>query len=526
MGIRDNLQYTFLLSYGQNNMIKFKNSILENINIQINAPLFYISSNFEIYNSTIRNCNTNYSYLMLLSSIIRKDTQINIDQLNFIDSSALITGSEVQINIKNSIFHNIINKVPNPIIINMLNSDIRFTDVTFRNITSLRSSFFAEKAQYQFSNVLFEDIATNSKTLIDTFYSDISFFNSQFKNILLNGDVDNSSLINFNSNGNTLNMENVILNNIKANGNLIVIEGYLPNIKINNTEISDTSSFGSLLTNISSNSNIHIINSNILNNVNLNKIKQGLITSYTSVNIIAQNSKFSNNIVKNNGGVFCFLNNTQSDIKIFSSLFENNNSMYGGAIYISNTKNKHSNTTLEIIDSSFVENKVQYLGGGIYIDDQYLKFFNISNSKFIKNSSYAGGALYLNNYDYVSTSNNKDIKEYIYNFKQNNNVFINNTSESHGNDYGSQPYLIYLKDSNDKLQKVEMKSGNFFYISKLLFIIVDVFDQIIVDRSKYYSNIILKIAVIDNNILNNTKSIQSNTIKLIGNECNFYQEAD
>jgi len=53
----------------------------------------------------------------------------------FLDSSPLIKGYQIQLDIKNSTFKNIINRAPNPIIIDLNKSNSTFFDVAFKNIT-------------------------------------------------------------------------------------------------------------------------------------------------------------------------------------------------------------------------------------------------------------------------------------------------------------------------------------------------------------------------------------------------------
>jgi len=115
--------------------------------------------------------------------------------------------------------------------------------------SSLRSNFFGEDSNYEFSNVIFDDIKANSKTIINVMNKDISLKNCQFNKILLNGDVDNNSLINFYSNNNILHMDNILINDVMSNGDLITIDGISPNVQFYNTQMNNTSNYGSLLYN-------------------------------------------------------------------------------------------------------------------------------------------------------------------------------------------------------------------------------------------------------------------------------------
>eukprot|EP00833_Pecoramyces_ruminatium_P000369 jgi/Orpsp1_1/1174401/evm.model.c7180000049960.1 len=110
----------------------------------------------------------------------------------------------------------------------------------------------------------------------------------------------------------------------------------------------------------------------------------------------------------------------------------------------------------------------------------------------------------------MNNENNNNYK--LINVNDKNIKYINNTSESHGNNYATDPYMINLLTEN--IENITLKSGDLF---PLKFNIIDEFDQIIEDMSKLYSNIILKMDI-ENLDENNKKNI-----KLIGNMC-FYSK--
>ena len=90
-----------------------------------------------------------------------------------------------------------------------------------------------------------------SKSMIETTYKNISFDGCTFKNILCIGESSDASLIKFTSSdyGNTLNLNNISIENCNSNGDFIVIDGNNSNINISNIKINDIISYGSLLNN-------------------------------------------------------------------------------------------------------------------------------------------------------------------------------------------------------------------------------------------------------------------------------------
>jgi len=200
---------------------------------------------------------------------------------------------------------------------------------------------------------------------------------------------------------------------------------------------------------------------------------------------------------------------------INESIFNNNNALNGGVIYLNIIKNdnktiKNQNKNdVEIMNSLFIENKAEKFGGAIYSDFINMNIFNITNSSFVENNAYAGGAIYINDFDDVDDDDNNNKENLLSNYEDffNDIKFINNTSDSHGDDYASKPYKINL--ISPQSEKLMIRNGDHISMD---FNLIDMFNQTIQDVSKYYSNIMLNM-VYDSNIYNN--------IKVVGNGCIF-----
>jgi len=206
----------------------------------------------------------------------------------------------------------------------------------------------------------------------------------------------------------------------------------------------------------------------------------------------------------------CLIDFDELNLKISSSIFENNQASYGGAFYLSNSitnYNENNNKyAIEIMDSQFIDNKAEYYGGAIFFNFNGLDLSNMKNSSFIRNHAYAGGALYIDDTNY------KLIEE---NDENQNNKFINNTFDSHGEVYATGPYLISL----DNIKVNEITVGNML---NLKFNLTDKFNQIVHDISKYYPNIILNTKFTINADNSNFDNEDVNDIvKLTGNSCTF-----
>jgi len=188
-------------------------------------------------------------------------------------------------------------------------------------------------------------------------------------------------------------------------------------------------------------------------------------------------------------------------MEISSTIFEDNYALNGGALYISGPLNDNNNKQIdiEIFNSQFLSNKALYYGGAIYLNSNNYDLSKIKNLNFMKNSAYAGGSIFFNSNNFT-----------LFEMKKNEVKFINNTSESHGNNIATKPYMVHLITSIS--EEISIKSG---IIYPLLFELDDQFDQIIVDESKYYSNINIHIININNDI--------DDDIMIKGNSCIFHK---
>ncbi|ORX40393.1 hypothetical protein BCR36DRAFT_364685 [Piromyces finnis] len=490
-------------NYG--NKLVFVDSIFNNNIVNYNIPLFNLyESSLSIINTKFLNCLSYYGYIVsfrTLSNSSYSQFKVTIEDSEFSNINSLMEGKNNIISIKNTKFSNITSISSIPVIMNALYSNVSIVDSVFSNIVSHKSSLFMDQGKLIFMNTTFSDIITNSKTMINFMYNSVIIEDCEFKNILCNGDSDNSSLIIFDSgeNSNTFDIKNVIIENCKTNGDMITINGNKPIIKMFNVKIDKIHSYGALINNQSIDANISIDSSVITNNENINKWKCGLITNYNSTFFNVENSIFKNNNVKNNGGSLCFMNYNKLSININTTVFENNSALNGGVIYFNekvrdvNINDKYS---LKLENIIFKSNNANYFGGAIYSDFNisYLELSTLKNVSFIDNHAYAGGAIYISNADNTHFNlNNKSLIEYK-----------NNVAISHGNNFATSPY--YVKYINENNKKFDIMSGMTFPFE---FILYDKFNQTVTDLYKYYSNIAL-----------NIKSVSSNC-KIHGNICNF-----
>ncbi|ORX55896.1 hypothetical protein BCR36DRAFT_281213 [Piromyces finnis] len=475
---------SFIKSITNGNKIKLINSKIEDVAVKFNIPFFDLYETIlEITNTSFRNCISHYGYLVYMkpSKIFNNEILfLNVTNSNFNNISSLIQGDYSKMVIEKSEFSNIITRLSIPVIVNSLYSTISISDTIFRNITSYRSSIFGDESNYTFSNVKFLDIISNSIAMISIMYNSISLDNCVFSRILCNGDSDASSLILYNSNNNrTFTFKNSIINDCISNGDLLRFNGdRTAEISFHNVSVYNNVIYGSLVDNRALNSIFNINNSTFSDNKNINKYKFGLISNYNNANVCITKSNFINNILKYNGGTLSFINNNSLNIKIKSCLFERNQALNGAAIYINSKSLDYENSLIELLDTKFIKNKSKYFGGSIYSNFSNFKNLKITNVEFNENYAYAGGAIYI----VYSESNNTLIDSKSFDVK-----FINNTSESHGNNYATQPYIIKV---NEEYIKNKLYSGE---LLPLDFELLDNFNQTVYDISRMYQNMNLRV---------------------------------
>ncbi|ORX65789.1 hypothetical protein BCR32DRAFT_250582 [Anaeromyces robustus] len=501
-----------------------KNSIFKDINVHLNRPLFNIyESHIEIYNSIFENCFTDYGHLIYLKTIdhnrYKENDYMIIKDSTFNNISSLINGYNNHLKVFNCNFNNIKNRASSPVILDTHYSSVYITNSNFHDIISLGSGLFNENSDYIITDTIFTNITTNSKSMISTTYKNLYLENCSFLNILCNGDNEDSSLIDFISSdyGNILELTNIVIKDSKSNGDFILIKGSKSISKIFKSKIDNIFSYGSFIKDLSLSSELHLNDTLISNYKNINKSICGIISYYNNINITINNSIFTNNTVRNNGGLLCISSIENMNIDITSSIFENNQAINGGAIYLNKDSNNNNNKnniklnnnveidrSISVHDTTFINNKAKYFGGVVYLDCDNINLSNFKNVSFIGNNAYAGGLLYINNNNnnnntLFDPSSDKTLK------------LLNNTSESHGDHFATGPYRTNL--INNESYEINVKSGE---IISLDFVLVDKFNHVVKDISKYYSNIILDI----NNNINNVK-ISGNVGYFTAGLCKF-----
>jgi len=197
------------------------------------------------------------------------------------------------------------------------------------------------------------------------------------------------------------------------------------------------------------------------------------------------------------------MNNNNLNIIIKSCLFKENNALNGAALYINSNSSiiNKNNSTIDLIDTKFIKNKSNYFGGSIFVNYTNFKNVNMYNLEFTENYAYAGGAIYINYFD------NKNIL-----LNTENIIYTNNSAESYGNDYATQPYIIKSKEKNERK---ELFSGDSL---PLEFELYDNFDQQIKDVSKIYSNIIINV------VLDKENEYNDDDINMLQDNSCFFNE--
>ena len=160
--------------------------------------------------------------------------------------------------------------------------------------------------------------------------------------------------------------------------------------------------------------------------------------------IIITQANFRDIVQDGSGGIINDLSPGATKMKLSYSNFLGNKAGQGGVI---STFSPDINSTIEIVNCSFIDNQVSGYGGVIF---NFAADLDISNSSFINNTAnYSGGAIfsyYLGDPDKIT--------------KQSNNSFIGNTFlVKGGHDLGARPHILSIDFTDDSYNKTGMKKS-------------------------------------------------------------------
>jgi hypothetical protein len=421
--------------------------------------------------------------------------------------------------ISNSIYENIGEKNSIPAFSDSKYSSFNIINTTFRNIDII-SGLFGEESRYILDDITLFNIKTNSKALLYFIYNDIYINNLKANNIYCLGESGTTSFILFDSGEDKkeLTIKNMNAYDFVLNGPFLKVEGDLSEVKLDYVNINDMKSYGSIIKINSRKSNTVISNMTFYNNVNNNKFDCGNIYFGNQFNISISNSKFSNNYSKSNGGVICIDTIYGMNANLTSNVFEYNKGVNGGSIYLNDIENNYKPTTNKKIIVNmeyniFLGNEAEYFGGAIYalIESNNQLFFK-NNEVMNNKAGVMGGGLfspklikYEDNNDVDSDYNNKNNKKNKNNTISNFNSyfnFFNNTVLSVIDNYTSKPSYITLENIQT-LDKI-ITSGKFLPLN---FTLHDGYGNIMVDITKYYSSLTIKVTLKEVNNSNNNNNI-------------------
>jgi len=189
------------------------------------------------------------------------------------------------------------------------------------------------------------------------------------------------------------------------------------------------------------------------------------------------------------------------ELNLNSNVFINNYADNGGAIYfgneISNTDNMDY-PPININNNIFKENKAERFGGAIYSNLHKLGQAIVNDNQIVYNEAgIFGGGIY---------SPNVSINETLFDIAK--NEIENNTVASFIDNYSSKPSYIMLNSN----KTISVYVGEYI---PLMFSLYDDFDNIIIDITKYYSFLSLKLVIMEND------SIDIDNSYILGNVGSF-----
>jgi len=170
------------------------------------------------------------------------------------------------------------------------------------------------------------------------------------------------------------------------------------------------------------------------------------------------------------------------DLSLNSNIFINNNGDNGGAIYFGNEISNiddMNNPTVNINNNIFKENKAERFGGAIYSNYHKLGQATVNDNQIVYNEAgISGGGIYSPN----------SINETL--FDMTKIKIENNTVDSFIDNYSSKPLYIMLNSN----ETISVNVGEYI---PLMFSLYDDFDNIIIDITKYYSFLSLKLVMVE-----------------------------
>ncbi|OUM56157.1 hypothetical protein PIROE2DRAFT_19370, partial [Piromyces sp. E2] len=359
----------------------------------------------------------------------------------------------------------------------------------FNNMNIL-GYLFSDNSIYWINNVKINNITTNAKTLFhfnnqkpiynDWRYSNMVEINHLSVNkIKCTGDESDSSLILFDTMDikQSLVMNDITVQNSSLNGPLIKIKGQASNFTLENSYFKNIVTYGPIIEN-KSKSKVIINNTVFDSNTNEDKNECGCIQFNKDIDITITNSKFNNNRTKRSNAGAVLENNT----------FIENRGLNGGAIYFKEgiINNDGENGKIVIRNNIFNKNIADKFGGAIYSEYSKLYLAEAENNKITENkASIMGGGVYTP-YSVNLTMFNLKSEE-----------LKDNTVDNYLNNRESYPAYIKLNINTDNL--ITVTTGELFPMN---FSLYNYYDDIFVDKSKYYSMILLKVVLVSEEDVN------------------------
>ena len=146
--------------------------------------------------------------------------------------------------------------------------------------------------------------------------------------------------------------------------------------------------------------------------------------------------------------------------------------------------NLNENRDIYFENNVFSKNIAHSFGGAIY--SNFTKFYlaNANNNKIIYNKAGIMGGGFFSPSSVNKTS-----------FNVGKVIIKNNTAGSSDDNYSSKPFYIDL-DTFLNNNNINIMSGDLFPIS---FTLYDEFHNIVIDKTKYYSSLMLKVILIPKN---------------------------
>ncbi|KAL4477075.1 hypothetical protein ABPG72_015388 [Tetrahymena utriculariae] len=457
-------------SYSQHNQLTTLQNSLNQLQIQLQQSLIYVSPTESFYeNVFFKNKNNKIIFqnqdtqsntiIQLQTNSFQKNYLQNLQIANMIFDISTAKNINFNQNTIRITFENI--KITNNgdgFSFNFLNieylvlENFQISDIQLQNYSQLFS--VQNCSTIYFNNMTLNNIVLTNKSSLFEFTNSNNIFinNLSISNLLIDSQSNTHNIIHlFNSKYITIqncNFVNISSANILFQTNFLLSEAtkQLNLLQINYINIGRIP-FISFVDSYQQNQYLYQITHNFLSMSNINATKiQNLnssLISFIGDSFIVQSSNFYDIKCDTCLGGAIYTKNA-FHFKLSNTQLQKINAFIGGAIYIMDSN--YNEIILE--NCNFISNSALASGGALYLKKSDLQ---LHNSTFIDNQALVGGAIRYTDIEPLFAYNQ------ILKLADDNNTFVNNTGTIHTNNFGSYTHSVKILSNNSDISLISYR---------------------------------------------------------------------